>query len=151
MLALAILLVAISFYVQNWVSAPLILFGVFFWFQFVFKLSTEANKKAIENAHLAVDDVFHGKRFFGKESIVVDSIRLDSPREPGPLLVRQLCRTNKGSWFAIEFATRSGSGKPVDVRMTDVVDEQDARAWLLRENHKAFQEYFGPLPEYELA
>ena len=132
-------------------GACLILVGIGFMYQAKLVAERQANRKAIDSAHRAVDDVFNGKRYLGEESKAIYTIRLDQLQEPGPLCCRQLCRTRKGAWFLIEFETRSGSGVARYVRVAGVLDDGQARNWLLAEDREAYKEHFGDLPEYELA
>ena len=150
-LALAIACIAAGFLVPSGFSACFYIASMVFGYQSIRRANLEANIRAIALALPSVDQLFLGKRYVGLQSKLVHTTQLGATSTPGHLGFRQLCRTDRGAWFIIEFDTRSGSGRSINTRIVDVIDDAVAKEWLLRENATAYKDVFGALPDYQVA
>ena len=115
------------------------------------RANMEANVRAVKQALQPLDQLFLGKRYIGLQSQAVHTTQLEAVSAPGYWGFRQLCRTARGAWFLIEFETKHGSGKAVNTRIVDVVEDAVAREYLLRASESAYQSVFGTLPDCQVA
>jgi len=106
-------------------------------------LTREAINKRIELALPSLDLVYGDRRFIGAQAKVVD-IRLAFHGVPynQEAHVTQLCVTNSGTWFILEFEVMQRRRKPYDMRISALPNEAEVRAWLST-NYGAYRQYFG--------
>lgn len=110
--------------------------------QFHHELHRAKNIKAIESALPMLDGIFSGRRYIGKESEVVDTIKYENQYSSKyPISIEQLCKTKAGNWFKFKFSTKSGTGIPYDFSVIPL-NELDARYWL-EKNQALYHRFFG--------
>jgi len=94
---------------------------------------------ALTGALASVDTIVGGRRFVGRESLLVETRMVSGDRRI--LRFDQICRTNKGQWFLLRGESIRGSGCSA-VKEVEALTEPEARAWFAHKPEK-YRELFG--------
>lgn len=139
-IAIVGLVIATVFFFVGWGTAGT-MFLLVSGYKFMEKSLMLRNGRAIENALPQLDVICGGMHYLGSESEVVATHRLDDRRSPGPLLLEQLCRSNRGIWFKFRFVVEHGTGGASGFEVRPC-SEVDAAMWLEREPEQ-YRRFFG--------
>ena len=106
-------------------------------------LTLEVINKGTELALPSLDLMYGGLRFIGSQAKVVDTRRYwHGVLYNQEAHVTQLCITDSGVWFMLEFDVMERRPRPYGMRISALPNEAEVRAWLST-NYGAYRQYFG--------
>lgn len=100
----------------------------------------ETNCKAIKSALPMLDRMYSDQRFVGANAKAVETRR--DWRSDWCMHISQLCITDSGKWFILEFEVLHGEPIARDIKIVATPHEAEVCAWLCT-NYEAYQKYFG--------